>query len=61
VWRLVPRFINETLQTDIEKLTQSENPRDVLAATLVKQEVQTPGSTQGLWNELELPEPIYTA
>ncbi len=61
VWRLVPRFMNETLQTDIEKLLQSENPRDVLAATLVKQEVQTPGNTQGLWQELELPEPIYIA
>lgn len=61
VWRLVPRFMNETLQADVEKLTQSENPRDVYAATLVKQEIQIPGSTLGLWHELELPEPIYTA
>lgn len=61
VWRLVPRFMNETLRKDIEKLVESENPRDVLAASLVKQEVQTPGSTLGLWHELELPEPIYTA
>ena len=61
VWRLVPEFMNETLRTDIEKLAQSENPRDVLAANLVKQEVQTPGSTRGLWHELELPEPIYNA
>ena len=61
VWRLVPRFMNETLQGDIEKLAQSENSRDVLAASLVKQEVQIPGSTQGLWHELENPEPIYTA
>jgi hypothetical protein len=61
VWRLVPRFMNETLQADIEKLAQSENSRDVLAASLVKQEVQIPGSTQGLWHELENPEPIYTA
>ena len=61
VWRLVPRFMNETLQADIEKLAQSENARDVLAASLVKQEVQIPGSTQGFWHELENPEPIYTA
>ena len=61
VWRLIPRFMNETLYADVEKLVHSENPRDVLAATLVKQEAHTPGSTQGLWNELELPEPIYTA
>ena len=61
VWRLVPRFMNETLQADIEKLAQSENSRDVLAASLVKQEVQIPGSTQGFWHELENPEPIYTA
>jgi hypothetical protein len=61
VWRLVPRFMNETLQADIEKLAQSENSRDVLAASLVKQEVQIPGSTLGLWHELENPEPIYTA
>jgi hypothetical protein len=61
VWRLVPRFMNDTLRTDIAKLAQSENPRDVLAANLVKQEVQNPSSTLGLWHELELPEPIYTA
>ncbi|MHA8081768.1 EboA domain-containing protein [Aquirufa regiilacus] len=61
VWRLVPKFMNESLQADIEKLAQSEIPRDVLAANLVIQEVQNPGSTQGLWQELELPEPIYTA
>ena len=61
VWRLVPRFMNETLQADVEKLAQSENPRDMYAATLVKQEIQIPGSTLGLWHELELPEPIYTA
>jgi hypothetical protein len=53
--------MNETLQADIEKLAQSENSKDVLAASLVKQEVQIPGSTQGLWHELENPEPIYTA
>jgi hypothetical protein len=61
VWRLVPRFMNEILRADIDKLAQSENPRDVLAASLVKQEVQIPGSTQGFWYELENPEPIYTA
>jgi hypothetical protein len=61
VWRLIPRFLNETLRADVLKLTQSENPRDVLAASLVEQEAQMPGSTQGLWHELELPEPIYTA
>ncbi len=61
VWRLIPRFMNETLQSDIEKLVQSENPSDVLAASLVKQEVQIPGSTQGMWQELEKAEPIYTA
>ncbi len=61
VWRLVPKFMNESLHADIEKLAQSENPRDVLAANLVKLEVQNPGSTQGLWHELELPEPIYIA
>ncbi len=61
VWRLIPRFMNKTLYADVEKLINSENPRDVLAASLVKQETQTPGSTQGLWHELELPEPIYTA
>ena len=61
VWRLIPRFMNETLQSDIEKLVQSENPSDVRAASLVKQEVQIPGSTQGMWQELEKAEPIYTA
>lgn len=61
VWRLIPRFMNDTLRADVLKLTQSENPRDVLAASLVEQEAQMPGSTQGLWHELELPEPIYTA
>ena len=61
VWRLIPRFMNDTLRADVIKLTQSENPRDVLAASLVEQEAQMPGSTQGLWHELELPEPIYTA
>ncbi len=61
VWRLVPGFMNETLRADVEKLAQSENSRDVLAASLVKQEVQIPGSTQWLWHELEKPEPIYTA
>jgi hypothetical protein len=53
--------MNEYLHADIEKLAQSENPRDILAASLVKQEAQIPGSTQGLWHELEKPEPIYTA
>ena len=61
VWRLIPRFMNETLQSDIEKLVQSENPSDVRAASWVKQEVQIPGSTQGMWQELEKAEPIYTA
>lgn len=61
VWRLVPKFMNESLHADIEKLAQSENPRDVLAASLVKQEAQIPGSTQGMWQELEKAEPIYTA
>jgi hypothetical protein len=61
VWRLIPRFMNETLQSDIEKLVLSENPSDVRAASLVKQEVQIPGSTQGMWQELEKAEPIYTA
>ncbi len=61
VWRLIPRFMNETLQSDIERLVQSENPSDVRAASLVKQEVQIPGSTQGMWQELEKAEPIYTA
>jgi hypothetical protein len=59
VWRLVPRFMNESLRSDIEKLALSKNPRDVVAASLVKQEVQNPGSTHGLWQELEEPEPIY--
>lgn len=58
VWRLVPRFMNESLRSDIEKLALSENPRDVIAASLINQEVQNPGSTQGLWHELEEPEPI---
>jgi hypothetical protein len=53
--------MNETLQSDIEKLVQSENPSDVRAASLVIQEVQIPGSTQGMWQELEKAEPIYTA
>lgn len=61
VWRLVPKFMNESLHADIEKLAQSENPRDVLAASLVKQEAHIPGSTQGMWQELEKAEPIYTA
>jgi hypothetical protein len=61
VWRLVPRFMNESLRSDIEKLALSENPRDVIAASLVNQEVQNPGSTLGLWHELEEPEPIYIA
>jgi hypothetical protein len=61
VWRLIPRFMNEALQSDIEKLVQSENPSDVRAASLVIQEVQIPGSTQGMWQELEKAEPIYTA
>lgn len=61
VWRLVPRFMNESLRSDIEKIALSENPRDTLAASLVKQEVQNPGSTQGLWHELEESEPIYIA
>jgi hypothetical protein len=61
VWRLIPRFINDVLRADLVKLTQSENTRDVLAASLVQQEAQIPGSTHGLWHELELPEPIYTA
>lgn len=61
VWRLVPRFMNESLHADIDKLAKSENPRDVLAASLVKQEAQIAGSTLGLWHELEKPETIYTA
>ena len=61
VWRLIPRFMNDVLHADVDKLAKSENPRDVLAASLVKQEAQIPGSTQGLWHELELSEPIYTA
>jgi hypothetical protein len=61
VWRLIPRFMNDALRADLVKLTQSENPRDVLAASLVQQEAQMSGSTRGLWHELELPEPIYTA
>jgi hypothetical protein len=61
VWRLIPHFMNDVLRADLVKLTQSENPRDVLAASLVQQEAQIPGSTRGLWHELELPEPIYTA
>ena len=61
VWRLIPKFMNPALWEDVTHLANSENPRDVLAASLVKQEVQIPGSTLGLWHELELPEPIYTA
>jgi hypothetical protein len=53
--------MNESLRSDIEKLALSENPRDVIAASLVNQEVQNPGSTLGLWHELEEPEPIYIA
>ena len=61
VWRLVPQFMNENLQSDINKLAQSDNPRDVLAAELVNKEIAQPGSTKGQWKELELPEPIYQA
>lgn len=61
VWRLIPRFMNDTLRADVEKLAHSENPSDVLAASLVKQEANIPGSTFGLWHELEKAEPIFTA
>jgi hypothetical protein len=61
VWRLIPKFMTPKLWDDIEKLANSDHARDVKAAMLVKQEVQNPGSTQGDWHELELPEPIYTA
>ncbi len=61
VWRLIPRFMNETLRADVEKLAQSANPSDVLAASLVQQEAEIPGSTLGMWHELEKVEPIYTA
>jgi hypothetical protein len=53
--------MNENLLTDINKLAQSDNPRDVLAAELVNKEIAQPGSTKGQWKELELPEPIYQA
>jgi hypothetical protein len=59
VWRLVPKFMNENLQSDIKKLEQSDNPRDILAAQLVIKEIDQPGSTKEQWKELELPEPIY--
>jgi hypothetical protein len=61
VWRLVPRYMHDALNADIDQLAKSENPRDVLAASLVKQEAQIAGSTLGLWHELENPEPIFTA
>jgi hypothetical protein len=61
VWRLVPKFINENLQSDIKKLEHSDNPRDILAAQLVIKEIDQPGSTKEQWKELELPEPIYQA
>lgn len=61
VWRLVPIFMNENLRGDIKKLEQSDNPRDILAAQLVMQEIAQPGSTKEQWKELELPEPIYQA
>lgn len=61
VWRMVPKFMNENLEGDIKKLVQSDNPRDILAAKLVMQEIDQPGSTNEQWKELELPEPIYQA
>ena len=61
VWRMVPKFMNENLNSDIKKLEQSDNPRDVLAAQLVIKEIGQPGSTKEQWKELELPEPIYQA
>ena len=61
VWRLVPKFMNENLQSDIKKLGKSDNPRDILAAQLVIKEIEQPGSTKKQWKELELPEPIYQA
>jgi hypothetical protein len=59
VWRLVPKFMNEKLRGDIEKLKKSENKRDFLAAQLVIQEITQKGSTKEQWRELELPEPLY--
>jgi hypothetical protein len=61
VWRLVPAFMNDQLHRDIKKLTLSDNPRDILAAQLVIEEISQPGSTKEQWKELELPEPIYQA
>ena len=61
VWRLVPAFMNDQLHRDIKKLTLSDNPRDILAAQLVIEEISQPGSTKEQWKELELPETIYQA
>lgn len=73
VWRLCSPFLNENLLKDIEYLLSHEDPKDILAGTLVLQESNFPGtqilkekygiqaSSQLSWAPLETIEPIYEA
>ncbi len=74
VWRLITPFINETLASDLQKLIQSSDERDQLAACLVireskaelvaklqAQHIQLLHKFEGFnWSTLENNEPIYT-
>lgn len=74
VWRLVVPFLNDTLIQDIEKLIQSEDEKDQLAACLVIKEANDSFSkdfksikktiidkfSSYSWSTLENNEPIYT-
>ena len=71
VWRLCSPFLNESLLNDIDYLLSHEDPKDILAGTLVLQESTFPGtqalkekygiksSSQTSWVPLETIEPIY--
>lgn len=71
VWRLCSPFLNENLLNDIDHLLSHDDPKDILAGTLVLQESNFPGthalkekygikpSAQTSWAPLETTEPIY--
>lgn len=71
VWRLSSPFLTESLLSDIDYLLSHEDPKDILAGTLVLQESNFPGthalkekygikaSAQISWAPLETAEPIY--
>ncbi len=71
VWRLSSPFLTESLLADIDYLLSHEDPKDILAGTLVLQESDFPGtqalkekygikaSAQTSWAPLETAEPIY--